>query len=307
MSINPGTAPGYMPPTPASVPEAASTGVWKTFAIIGAVVALIAGGLGVYLYQQVNHLRDDLTKVQNTLQTELDKVREVNTLTSQTNRRTADALREQLETARRQANQLAGQAKTEALKKVDETRAQLEAAQAKSDQALQQASSQISEVKQATETANTKIESVNTEVGAVKSDVASTKSELEKTIADLKRTNGDLNGQGVLIATNAKELAALRQLGERNYVEFTIHKSKQPQKVGEVGVLLKKTDPKKNRYTIELTADDKTVEKRDRTINEPLQFLTSKARQPYELVVNDVKKDTIAGYLSVPKVQNVRN
>ena len=305
MSINPGTAPGYMPPPPA--PQEASAGPWKVLAIVGAVIALIAGGLGVYLYQQVNHLRNDLTKVQDTLQAELDKVREVNTITSQSNRRTAESLREQLENSRRQANLLAGQAKTEALKKVDETRAQLEAAQAKSDQALQQASSQISEVKQATETANTKIESVNTEVGAVKSDVASTKSELEKTIADLKRTNGDLNGQGVLIATNAKELAALRQLGERNYVEFTIHKSKQPQKVGEVGVLLKKTDPKKNRYTIELTADDKTVEKKDRTINEPLQFLTSKARQPYELVVNDVKKDTIAGYLSIPKVLNVRN
>src|SRR5690349_18278016 len=306
MSINPGTAPGYMPPPPAPAQPAAG-GPMKIVAIVGAVVAVIAGGLGIYLYQQVNHLRDDLTKVQTSLQAELDKVREVNALTTQSNRRTADALRDQLDKAQRRANTLGGEAKTEAWKKVEETRAQLSAAQEKSDKALQQASSQISEVKQATETANTKIESVNTEVGAVKSDVASTKSELEKTIADLKRTNGDLNGQGVLIATNAKELAALRQLGERNYVEFTIHKAKQAQKVGDIGVLLKKTDPKKNRYTIELTADDKTVEKRDRTINEPLQFLTSKARQPYELVVNDVKKDTIAGYLSIPKVLNVRN
>ena len=306
MSINPSAAPGYMPPPPAPAPPAAG-GVWRILAAAGAAVAVIAGGLGIYLYQQVNHLRDDLAKVQNSLQAELDKVREVNTLTTQSNRRTADALRDQLEKAQRRANSLVGEAKTEALKKVEETKTELEAAQARSEKALQQASSQISEVKQATETANTKIESVNTEVGAVKSDVASTKSELEKTIADLKRTNGDLNGQGVLIATNAKELAALRQLGERNYVEFTVHKSKQAQKVGEIGVLLKKTDPKKNRYTIELTADDKTVEKKDRTINEPLQFLTSKARQPYELVVNDVKKDTIAGYLSIPKVLNVRN
>lgn len=304
MSINPGTAPAYLPPPP---PPAPAGGPLKIVAIAGAVVAVIAGGLGIYLYQQVNHLRDDLAKVQTSLQAELDKVREVNTLTTQTNRRTVDSLRDQLEKSRRQANSLVGEAKTEALKKVEETRAQLAAAQERSDKALQQANSQISEVKQATETANTKIESVNTEVGAVKSDVASTKSELEKTIADLKRTNGDLNGQGVLIATNSKELAALRQLGERNYVEFTIHKAKQAQKVGDIGVLLKKTDPKKNRYTIELTADDKTVEKRDRTINEPLQFLTSKARQPYELVVNDVKKDTIAGYLSIPKVLNVRN
>ena len=141
----------------------------------------------------------------------------------------------------------------------------------------------------------------------MKGDVATTKSELEKTVADLKRTSGDVNGQGVLIATNSKELSALRQLGERNYVEFNIKKAKQPQKVGDVMVLLKKADPKKNRYTIELTADDKTVEKKDRGVNEPLQFLVAKARQPYEIVVNDIKKDQIVGYLSIPKVQNARN
>ena len=72
-------------------------------------------------------------------------------------------------------------------------------------------------------------------------------------------------------------------------------------------VLLKKADPKKNRYTIELTADDKVVEKKDRTINEPLQFLVAKARQPYEIVVNDIKKDQIVGYLAIPKVQAARN
>ena len=117
------------------------------------------------------------------------------------------------------------------------------------------------------------------------------------------------SGHSVLIATNGKELAALQALGERNYVQFTIQKSKskQPQKVGDVGILLKNADPKKNRFTIELTADDKTTEKRDRGVNEPLQFMTSKAKQPYELVVNDVKKDTIVGYLSIPKVLNTRN
>jgi len=77
--------------------------------------------------------------------------------------------------------------------------------------------------------------------------------------------------------------------------------------VGDVAIRLEKADPKKNRFTIELTADDKTVEKKDRVINEPLQFMTSKAKQPYELVVNEVKKDTIVGYLSVPKVLNTRN
>jgi hypothetical protein len=310
MSINPSNAPGYMPPAP-EPPRAEypvhygpppSNGAWKILVLFIAVIAAL--GANAYLFVQIGHLRDDLSKVQGTLQTELDKISEASNLTAQSNRRTVEKLQDQLETSRRQANLLAGQAKADALKKVEETRAKLEAAQEK---AQQETNSQISQVKQATDTVNTRVDSVNTEVTTVKTDVASTKTELEKTIADLKRTNGDVNGQGVLIATNAKELSALRALGERNYIEFTIHKAKQPQKVGDVLVELKKADPKKNRYTIELTADDKTVEKRDRTVNEPLQFLTSKARQPYELVVNDVKKDTIVGYLSVPKVLNVRN
>ena len=72
-------------------------------------------------------------------------------------------------------------------------------------------------------------------------------------------------------------------------------------------MLLKKTDPKKNKYTIELVADDKRVEKKDKNLNEPVQFYVAKARQPYEIVVNEVKKDQIVGYLTTPKVQSARN
>jgi len=261
-------------------------------------------GASIYLYMQLDKVKKDLAKTNTTLQTELDKMQEASSLTMRSHQKRVDDLKDQLDRARRQASQLAGEAKTEALKRVEETRAQLEAEQEKSKQQLK---SDISQVREATDTANTKISAVGTEVTSVKSDVAATKSELEKTVADLKRASGEIDGHAVLIATNGKELAALRALGERNFIEFTVHKAKQAQRVGEVMILLKNADPKKNRYTIELTADDKTVEKRDRGVNEPLQFMVAKARQPYELVVNDVKKDTIAGYLSVPKVQNARN
>lgn len=313
MSINPSHTPGYVPASePASTPvaPAATAPVYSTPApssmkiplLFGAVVALL--GANIYLFFQVSHLRTDLGSMHDTMQTEIDKVREASAVTSQSHRRTVDALRDQLEAQRRQARMLAGEAKTDALRKMEETKVQLQAEQEK---AQQQVKSEISEVKQVADTATSKIGEVGTEVTAVKGDVALTKSELEKTIADLKRTNGDVNGQAVLIATNGKELAALRALGERNYVEFNIRKQKQPQKIGDVMVLLKKADPKKNRYTIELTADDKVVEKKDRTINEPLQFLVAKARQPYEIVVNDIKKDQIVGYLAIPKVQAARN
>jgi hypothetical protein len=263
------------------------------------VIALI--GANVYLYMQLDKTKKELTAASDSALSRLDKLEEATSVSTRSNRRTVDELRDQLERARRQASLAAGQAKDEALKKVEETRAALEAAQ---ERQKQQLSSDITKVKESTDT---QFSAVGNEVTSVKGDVAATKSELEKTVADLKHATGELDGHSVLIATNQKELQALQALGERNYVQFTINKSKTAQKVGDVAILLKKTDPKKNRYTIDLTADDKTVEKKDRVANEPLQFMTSKARQPYEIVVNDVKKDTIVGYLSVPKVLNTRN
>jgi len=304
-----GAPPPYNPPPQYAaappqyvVAQPASEGGWKIVTLFVVVLALIGGG--VYLYMQLDKAKQDLVKTNDALQARIDKLEEATSVTTRSNRKTTEELREQLERARRQANAMVGEAKQEALKKVDETRAQLEAAQ---EQNKQQLKSDISQVREQTDTANTKISQVGNDVTAVKTDLTSTKSELEKTVADLKRATGEIDGHSVMIATNGKELAALRALGERNFVEFTIHKAKQPQKVGDVSILLKSADPKRNRYTIELTADDKTTEKKDRTANEPVQFMTSKAKQPYELIVNDVKKDTIAGYLSVPKVQNVRN
>lgn len=118
---------------------------------------------------------------------------------------------------------------------------------------------------------------------------------------------GDLGVTSGLVATNGKELAALKSLGERNYFEFNLRKQKEFARVGDITVKLNKADVKRNRYTLEIIADDKKVQKKDKNLNEPVQFYTAKARQPYEIVVNEIKKDQIVGYLATPKVQNVRN
>lgn len=304
MSISPGAyspAPSPQPQVPMAPGAPAPSGGKKVPILIGVVIALVvANG---YLFYQFNQMKTDFTKRNDALAASIDKLQEANSISLQSSRRTVQELKDELEVARRQAKMAVGEAKTDAMKKVEETRQQLEAAQAA---AQKQVESHISAVKADVDTTNSKVAQVDTEVSTVKTDLGSTKSQLEKTIADLKRVNGDVDGHGVLIATNQKELAALRALGERNYVEFNIHKSKQPQKVGDVQVRLEKADPKHNRYSIELTADDKKVQKKDRTVNEPLQFVTSKSKQPYEIVVNDVKKDQITGYLSIPKVLNAR-
>ena len=198
------------------------------------------------------------------------------------------------------------QARAQAAKQGEELRGKLEEQQ-------QQVTGQIAELKDATSEADNKIAAVSTDVDGVKTDVtgvktdvASTKDGLEKTGADLKRAMGDMGVMSGLIATNSKDLQALRDLGDRNYVEFDLSKGKMQQKIGDVVVTLRKSDPKHNRYTVDVTADDKIVEKKDKTINEPVQVYVHNSRQPYEIVVNQVKKDEIVGYLSTPKVTLAR-
>jgi hypothetical protein len=175
------------------------------------------------------------------------------------------------------------------------------------DEKAKQLTEELSQVKETTVQANSKIAEVTTDVGTVKGDVVKTQSELQATISDLRRATGDMGVMSGLIATNAKELGALRELGDRNYVEFQIPRNGKAQKVGDIQLAVRKTDVKRSKFTVDVIADDRTIEKRDKTANEPVQFyVLSKARQPYELVVNEVTKDSVKGYLAVPKVQIAR-
>ena len=143
--------------------------------------------------------------------------------------------------------------------------------------------------------------SVKTDVGGVKTDVAATKASLEATISKLQGTIGDLGVQSGLIANTRSDLEALKHKGDRQYYEFTLLKGAQPQAFSTVALQLKKTDPKKGKYTLNVTADDKTLEKKDKNQSEPVQFYTGRDHMLYELVVWTVDKNKITGYLSTPK------
>lgn len=142
---------------------------------------------------------------------------------------------------------------------------------------------------------------VKTDVGGVKTDVASTKASLEETKAQLQRTIGDLGVQSGLIATTRGDLETLKHRGDRGYYEFSLIKGAKPQAISTVALQLKKTDPKRGKYTLNVTADDKTIEKKDRNQSEPVQFYTGREHMLYELVVWTVDKNKITGYLSTPK------
>lgn len=142
---------------------------------------------------------------------------------------------------------------------------------------------------------------VKNDVGGVRTDVAATKSDLEATKAKLESLKGDLGVQSGLIATTREDLEVLKHKGDRNYYDFTLSKSKTATPVGTISLQLKKVDQKKGRFTLNVLADDKTIEKKDRTLNEPLQFYTGRDRSLYEVVVFEVAKNRVSGYLSTPK------
>lgn len=161
------------------------------------------------------------------------------------------------------------------------------------------------QVQAAKQEADAKIGQVTTEVGGVKTEVGSVKTDLEATKRDLEGTQRQLvdvrDNLSAAVAKNSSELSELRRKGERDYVEFEIPKKNQPYKVEDIRLILKKTDPKKGKYTVVIAVDDNKLEKKDKSINEPVQFLVGHNRVRYELVVNWVQKDKAGGYLSVPK------
>jgi len=276
-----------------------------TALVAGAVIALVAAN--IYLYVQIDHVRTDVAKVREDIMNQVSNLRDMSSVTATTHKAHMDTLKQELQSAREQASSqartLSSQAKAEATARAEQLAKQIQDEEAKVQQRV---STEISEVKSTAAAANSKIADVNTEVGGVKTKQSQLDSDLQKTIADLRTARGDMGVQSGLIATNATELAALKRLGERNIFDFKLGKTKDRQKVGDVQLLLKKTDPKKNKFTVEVMADDKVTEKKDKNINEPVQFYTSKARQPYEMVVNSVGKDLIVGYLATPKEQATR-
>ncbi len=171
-------------------------------------------------------------------------------------------------------------------------KARAEAAQIREDSAKQIADMDSAvKTELATKASTEDMKAVNGEVSGVKTDLESTKQNLQMAKSEF----------GTLIARNHEEIETLRRLGQRDYVEFNIASRNKPQQVGGITVELKSVSPKKNQFTLALVVEDVRTEKRNRTVNEPIFFYTKGARQPLELVVNQVAKDKVVGYLSIPK------
>jgi len=271
------------PSTPSEPPvvEAAVLPRWVT--ILFVVAFALVGYLLYANYEQREALRksqEEANKKTQAVVAELDK----------TNSRIAD-LKGQLDVT----SQKLGLTQDE-LARARGLAQSLKSEQQKSDAQLRE---QIGAV-QADTTA--KFGQMSTQLNGTQTDLNATKADLAATKTQMQSMKGDLGVQSGLIARNHDEVEELKRLGERDIFEFSLNKSKKGlDHVGPIQVQLKKTDPKKYQYTLNVVADDKTIEKKDRTAGEPIQFYVHGVRAPYEIVVFDVGKDQVKGYLSTPK------
>jgi len=257
-------------------PESGSPVVRNILLILGAAYVISTVVFGIMAFNRI----DDLEKRQNAKEEELlKKVEESNSQ----NRASVDALMQKMGMTRQDLTKKAAALQRE--QKEIASRVEAEAEQNKQ---------QFGAVSGA-------VTGVKTDVVKVKDDVTATKTDLEVTKAKLERAIGDLNKESELIATTHDQLELLKHKGDRNYYEFTLNKGKDTSHVATVGLQLKSTDPKKGQFTLYVLADDKKIEKKDKSINEPLQFYSGKDHNLFEVVVNSVDKNKVSGYLATPK------
>jgi hypothetical protein len=269
---------------------------WVTAGVV--LGLLVANG---FLYWRTNQIEAELAKYRNISAAEMASVRENGAQASAAMQQTLEELGRQLQENSTRAEGAASRARTVAQKHAE---ALIQSLAQENKARQEQIAQEIGAVRQATDA---KVTEIVADVGNVRGQVTETRSTLDNTLTELKTVRGDMGVQSGLIATNAKELAALRELGERNYYEFNFNRgAKQPYKIGGILVAVKRTDEKRNKYSLDVIADDRKVEKKDRYINEPVQFYVAGSRLPYELVVNEVHKDRVVGYLAAPKVVQAR-
>jgi len=278
MSISPNV------PSPQESYHYESSGTPRWISVLFVVLFVVLAGVCFYGYTQISHLSQDLTKQQ-----ENNKI--LTAQLEQANSRLAD-LKGVVDVTQQKVGMTAAE--------IAQARSRAESIRKDQIAADQKLASQLTQVQQES---NEKIGAVATDLGGAKKDIADTKSDLESTKGKLERATGDMGVMSGLIARNHDDLEDLKRRGDRNYYEFTVTKSKNAQRVGPIQVKLNKTDQKKSKYTMTVVVDDRSIEKKDKTAGEPVQFYVKGAARmfPYEIVVFDVGKNQINGYLATPK------
>jgi hypothetical protein len=265
--------------------------------LIGLLAVL--GAANLLLGWQIMTIHAGMDQMVHSTDARMSGIRQYALASADLTRKSIEGMRQQLDEIRLMATSESSKTRAAALKRAEAIQKDFAAQQQANEERVAQMNQQLASIQEA---AAARMDNISTDVGTVRTQVESTKSDLDQTIKELHSVRGDLGLESGLIATNARELAALKELGARNYFDFDLVKNGNRVRVGDILVKLTKVDPKRNKFSLEIVADDKRVEKKDKTLNEPVQFYVDSSRIPYELVVNGVHKNRIVGYLATPKI-----
>jgi hypothetical protein len=271
-----------------SEPESVVVGNQSTSGVpIAAIIVAVLLGAGAlaWCYGLQNRLADTEKKLVETDKKNVDLADHLEATNARL-RATADTLGQNVGATQKQID-----ARTEVILAAQKSQ---NAETAKLSQQQQAAEKQIGAV-------SSDVASVKTDVGGVKTDVANTRIDLEATKAQMQSMKGDEGVMSGLIATNHSQLEELKHRGDRNYVEFTLQKGAQPTLLSPIKLKLEKVDNKRGRFSLVVSSDDRNIEKKDKTIDEPVQFYSGKTPALFEIVVNSIEKNKVSGYLSMPK------
>lgn len=314
MSLTPASMPEGDPQT-GSVPStfARSAPLW---AVLALAVVSVAGIGGLYyhargLSSQIEQVNGELRKALEAQSSQGEVLQQIAGRLDQADARDTEIQGQVAQTQARLGSaqselQRTRQQTTQTTQAAAELARQQKAAQEAAQEAAQQLASQLGQLQQEQVTTKGSVGSLTTDIAGVRGDVKSTKDDLAATRSELQRVIGDLGIQSDLVAHNRTELEELKLRGERDYVEFNLRRSDRIQRVGSVRLELKRTDPRRQKYTVNLVVDDKTVEKKDKNVYEPVQFYQEGFRAPTEIVVNKIERDRITGYISSPKKKEDR-
>ena len=302
MSISPSITPSpENPEKPTSTNQPSDTP--SRLPMILLIVVCLVGFGGLFYY--ASQLSDRLDQVKSGLETSLktssdsqdEALQKLARRLDQTDGRTAE-LEGQFTVTRQRLGMTEGE-----LRRAQQIATQLAQQQ---KEAAEQLTGQLGQLQQEQVATKGSVGSLSSDVSGVRAEVKTTKEDLAATKSQLQRVVGDLGVQSDLVAHNRTELEELKQLGARDYLEFDLSKKKGRQRIGTIQLELKKTDAKKQKYTVNLVVDDKTIEKKDKNVYEPVQFYQEGYTAPTEMVVNQIQKDRIVGYVSVPKKKEAR-
>lgn len=269
---------------------------WKIAGVI-AIAALV--GFNIHLLNKVGAIESTSESQRTALTTEVSDLEATLSAQSGAYQREISALQESVQQTKEEA---AARARTEARRGADQlAKTFAEKERQQQDMFL----SEIGNVRGETDTNRKGIEDVSTRVVGVQTDLDQTRENLNETAEKLASTQGNVDEISGRVGTHDAAIERLRMQGQRDVTRFELSESKDRTKVESVQMRVKDIDYRKNRYTLEVMADDRVVTHKDRLLNQPVEFYVTGVTQPYEVVVTDIAKNQISGYLATPKFKDL--